>query len=668
MCHGRFVSTRTPACGAACCTGSVGCEDVCDAHTTCVITMCPADTLTPTVRLRLLATSDLHAHLLAWDYHADRASDAVGLVRVAGLMAKARAEVANCLYFDNGDLIEGSPLGDHQALSARRDRAGVHPMVAGLNALGCDAATLGNHEFSYGVPFLRSVLAGAAYPVVCANMLLQQGASPDGDLPMLPPYVILERRVVDICGAQHEIRIGVFGLTPPQVLQWDGAQIAGQLQARDMLEAAAHVIPRIRSAGADLVVALAHTGIGSDTPAGGGENVGLSLAGVPGIDALILGHEHQVFPSAGFAGLDCADAAAGTMRSVPTVMPGTYGSHLGIIDLDLRRSRAGWHVIAARSEARPISRRDAIGTAAPLVADDPALARLAAPAHQSARRWMGRRVGHAARPLHSYFALVHDCVMQRVIADAQARHLRRILAATDLADLPVLSAVAPFKTGGRGGPDHFTDVPAGSLLLRHVTDLYMFPNTFAAIVLTGDDVARWLETSVSAYAQLRPGVQDQPLMNPAFPGFGVEMIAGLTYRIDLTAPARYDLRGHMAAPAARRIRDLRFEGARLDPAARFAVATNSYRAAVVAGQMSMPPQIIAGGGESSRDVLLDHIAAHDSIPAPPPAGWSFVPVRRTSVTYDTAPAARQHLADIPGFAPQPLGLTETGFLRFRLHL
>jgi 2',3'-cyclic-nucleotide 2'-phosphodiesterase / 3'-nucleotidase len=584
---------------------------------------------------------------------------------VAALIAAARAEVGNCLYVDNGDLIEGNPLADHQVMA----RPGsVHPMIAALNALGCDAATLGNHEFSHGMAFLRRALADARYPVVSANILTRRGARPGDDDTLVAPYVILDRMVADQTGVLHPLRVGVFGLTPPQVLDWDGARIGEPLAARDMLEAAAHAMACLRAAGADLVVALAHTGLGGVQMATGAENVGVLLAALPGLDALVLGHAHQVFPSPDFAACATIDLQRGTVHGTPTVMPGTHGSHLGVIDLTLIRDAGRWRVCDGRAAARPIALHDATGQAQALVADDPGLLALAAPAHQAVRDWMAQPIGQTAVTLHSFFALVADAPMQRLIAAAQAQHLRRIIADTPMADLPVLSAVAPFKTGGRGGATNFTHVPAGPLLMRHVSDLYTFPNTFAAVMLTGAEVATWLERAVSAYARLDPDTPDQVLLDPVFPGFGIEMIAGVTYTVDLAAPARYDVRGDPVGPGQGRIRDLCFAGRAIDPDARFALATNSYRVGVMRSVCATPPRQIATGSNTMRDILRHQIAAHRVLPAAPPPSWRLRPLPGTSVVIDTGPDAVAYLDDIARFHPQDLGLTERGFRRFRLHL
>lgn len=109
-------------------------------------------------RLRVLATTDLHCHLLGHDYYADRADPAVGLSRVASLIAEERAEAAArgeaCLLVDNGDGFQGAPLGDIEPGSTR-----PHPLAVAFDVLGYDAVGLGNHDFDIGLERLSRVLA-----------------------------------------------------------------------------------------------------------------------------------------------------------------------------------------------------------------------------------------------------------------------------------------------------------------------------------------------------------------------------------------------------------------------------------------------------------------------------------------------------------------------------
>src|SRR5579863_9245556 len=174
------------------------------------------------LRLRLIGTSDLHANIFAYDYYRDKPDDTVGLAKTAALIRAARAEAPNVLLFDNGDIIQGTPLGDYCALSAGMKDCDVHPMIAAMNVLGYAACTVGNHEFNYGLDFLDKALAGANFPTVCCNIF-----KPDGS-PYFEPWLVLEPTLRDAAGGAQKLKIGVIGFTPPQIVQWDMGHLAGR--------------------------------------------------------------------------------------------------------------------------------------------------------------------------------------------------------------------------------------------------------------------------------------------------------------------------------------------------------------------------------------------------------------------------------------------------------
>ncbi|MBZ0123480.1 MAG: metallophosphoesterase, partial [Roseovarius sp.] len=266
--------------------------------------------------LRLLATSDVHGAILPFDYASGRDIAAYGLARTASLIARARHEArGGCLLVDNGDFLQGTPLSDLHDIAGEDGR---HPVIAAMNRLQYDAATLGNHEFNFGLPALRAALEQAAFPVICANALVRRGARVAEDVTLLPPSVLIERELSDRTGARHRLRIGLLGLLPPQIMAWDRFHLARELCARDMMETAAARVPMLRAEGADLVVLLAHTGLETGAPGAEAENAALSLARLPGVDAIVAGHSHEVFPdpAAPVRG-DGADHRAGTFWGVP---------------------------------------------------------------------------------------------------------------------------------------------------------------------------------------------------------------------------------------------------------------------------------------------------------------------------------------------------------------
>lgn len=236
--------------------------------------------------LRVLSTTDVHVHIHPYDYYRDREEYTVGLAKISTLVEAARAGAANSLLLDNGDFIQGNPLGDFMAYERGLEEGDLHPMIAAMNSLGYDAATLGNHEFNYGLSFLDKAMARAGFPSPLANVL--RGTS--GEETLFAPYAILEREIVDDAGTAHAIKIGVIGFTPPQIMIWDKAHLEGNARSLDIVASAERYVPEMLEQGCDLIVALSHSGIAGGAHSDGAENASLALAGVDGIDLVITGH------------------------------------------------------------------------------------------------------------------------------------------------------------------------------------------------------------------------------------------------------------------------------------------------------------------------------------------------------------------------------------------
>jgi hypothetical protein len=82
-------------------------------------------------------------------------------------------------------------------------------------------------------------VAGAAFPVVCANVATEMGGSRPDDTTLVPPYVILDREMLtDGAGESHPIRIGIIGFVPPQIMTWDRRHLEGNVQVRDIVDTA----------------------------------------------------------------------------------------------------------------------------------------------------------------------------------------------------------------------------------------------------------------------------------------------------------------------------------------------------------------------------------------------------------------------------------------------
>ena len=620
----------------------------------------------PHVWLRVLETTDVHANILPFDYFAGRDETHYGLARTATLIRAARQEAANCLLFDNGDFLQGTPLSD---ITARPESGwqGKHPVIEVMNGLRYDAANLGNHEFNFGLEALKRALVEAHFPTLCANAATRLADDPAQDDTFLPARVILKRTVTDNTGRRHRLRVGVIGLLPPQVTTWDQFHLRGRLNSRDIIEAARAHVPRLRANGADVVIALAHTGIDPGGWVSGMENAALALAAVPGIDAILAGHSHEIFPDPALETTPGINHKTGTLGGVPAVMAGHRGSHLGVLDLCLTAAEGrGWRVHAHRSEVRPVS----VYPSKPPVEPDPEVSATVSAAHKATLRMTRRAVSKTDIALHSYLSQVRPDAAVRIAAAAQAWALSKQIADQPEAELPILSASAPFKCGGRAGPLHYTDIRAGALTIRNIVDLYPFPNTLCALRLTGAEVLDWLERAASCFHQLVPGQTRQPLWNSAFPSHAFDTITGLHYDIDLTLPPSYDERGRALDPGTFRVTNVSHAGRPLDPAAAYVVATNNYRG-FGGGPYAhpRPDALIYASRTLVRDLIAHYLRSHEITQDSLAPNWRLRKmVMPTTALLTTGPGLRRHPEDVRRFGLSDLGDTEEGFARFEMPL
>ncbi|WP_122072676.1 5'-nucleotidase C-terminal domain-containing protein [Pseudophaeobacter sp. EL27] len=612
--------------------------------------------------LRILATTDLHCNLLSRDYYADREDPGVGLSRLASLISGARQEAqargGATLLLDNGDALQGSPIGE-AALRADQgldptSATAVHPLMSAFSALGYDALGLGNHDFNFGLPVLETVLKDAPCAVVCSNM---QAVAPDHALPFVKSAIV--ERCLDALPQAPNLRIGILSVLPPQTMVWDAHLLEGEVEIQDMVQAAAASAAELRAAGCDLVIALAHTGVGGEFAVPNMENALRPIVATTGIDAVIGGHTHLVLPDPEHA------------FAKPVVMPGAHGSHLGQIDMHLRYGAEGWQVETWQASVVPIARRDAWGKLSPLVAEDPALVEILAKADAQTQARMKEPVGHCSKALHSYFIFFGQDHGLALTACAQMAAVRPMLAGTQAGELPLLSAVSPGKFGGRSGPENYTDIAAGDLCMRNVADLQVFPNVIWGVKVNGDQLLEWLEMSAGMFNQITPESRSAELVNLDRAGHNFDVIFGLDYEIDVTQPPRFSSSGLLINPDAHRVRNLCWNGVPVSSTQQFSVATNSYR---VSGggnfKMVQEAEQLRLPGVKIRDAICDYVSGRlptDEL-ASAPYPWRLRPLPGTRVSVYTGPVARNYLDELPAGQVEDQGVTPSGFLKLRLSL
>ncbi|MGR2751425.1 5'-nucleotidase C-terminal domain-containing protein [Agromyces arachidis] len=498
------------------------------------------------VTITIMGTSDLHSNAVNWDYYkdatySDSAGNAVGLARVSSVVNQIRAQRGRdrTLLFDAGDTIQGSPLGFYYALVDPVTKSGAtHPIAAQMNAIGYDAVALGNHEFNYGLEFLEYWISQMDADVLAANAV-----HADTKVPAFTPYTI---KTIKVSG-RPPIRVGVLGLTNPGVVIWDKANVSGRIEVQGLVEAASRWVPVMKADGADIVVVSAHSGdsglssYGDELPV---ENAAALVAEqVPGIDAILFGHAHRDVPQRFVTNAE-------TGRRVILSEPKNWGQRVSVFDLTLEFARGKWSV--ASSSATTVNTNT--------VVDDPALVGVVRAQHDAVVQYVNTPVATSVVAMSAAEACWKDTPILDYVNAVQTATVAAAVAGTPEAALPIVSIAAPFNRAAT--------FPAGEVTIKDVAGLYIYDNTLLASVLTGAQIAEYLEYSVKYFAQVGPGDPVSPTSwtnAGGTPDYNFDQFSGIDYDIDISKPV------------GSRIANLTYGGTPVTPDQQFLVAVNNYR-------------------------------------------------------------------------------------------
>jgi 2',3'-cyclic-nucleotide 2'-phosphodiesterase/3'-nucleotidase len=514
------------------------------------------------VTVTLLATTDLHGNIFPIDYWADRPANR-GLAKIATLVRQERATNPNALLLDCGDTIQGTPLAYYFAV---KETSRPNPTIAVMNDLHYAATALGNHEFNYGLDVLWKAKREARFPILAAN--LRQEYKKDTN-EYFRPYIIK---------TVGGVRVAIVGFVTPGVPRWEVPANYRGYQFEPIVESAQRVIPEVRKQ-ADLVVVLAHSGLGPDPelkqqlPADelDGENAVAVLAErVPGIDVILFGHTHQELPER-------------TIHGVLVMQPKNWGQSLGRVQVEMEREGAGaWRVAAKHSTSIPVTDS---------VAADPEILKLAQPYEEYTQRMLNAPVATSAKDMNGSLARYQDDPLVDLIHKVQMQEGH---ADVSLATMLLASA----------------HIPAGQVTSRNIASLYIYSNTLYVVEMTGAQLKEALEHAASFFS----GWPLQPGERIRLPGYNADSAEGVSYIMDLSRPV------------GDRIRELTFQGKPLDPGRKLRVAINNYR--YTGGghyDMFRDLPIVYRSAEEVRDLILEYVTRAGTIPTTADGNWRLEP-------------------------------------------
>ncbi|TDM00732.1 5'-nucleotidase C-terminal domain-containing protein [Macrococcus carouselicus] len=501
-------------------------------------------------RLMILGTTDIHAHISLYDYFMETEQQANGLIlagsKIREISQKNKEEGIATVVLDNGDILQGSLIADYAA----DKRPHPHPVMQMMNEIGYDGMTLGNHEFNYGLDYLRETMAEANFPVVNCNV-----RTADGEY-LFKPYTIVEKTFRD----GSTVKVGVTGVVPEQIMMWDEKWLKDNVKVEDMYQAAKSCAAELTSL-CDVVVCLCHTGLDPSLPDDPGlENQVHLLTTLTDIDAVIFGHTHQLFPSDEVT----ADYVEGSrIHHVYAVQPASFGSHLGRIELNLKKTADGFKIVSGQSEVIELKDKTSI---------DEGLVRLNEETHHAIFSYINEKIGHTTRYIDSFFSQVAPSAAVEIVARSGKKAYIDKYGETD----HLIATSAPLKAG-RDGANDYVMVPSGDVTIKDAISIYRFPNKLTSATVKGSVLKEWLEWSASAFNCYDDYLlKDNQSIAPGFPSYNMDIFYELDYLIDLTQEARYNHAGVQVSES-ERIKEITFEGRAVTEDDVFTVLTNDYR-------------------------------------------------------------------------------------------
>ncbi|MFN2510939.1 MAG: bifunctional UDP-sugar hydrolase/5'-nucleotidase [Pyrinomonadaceae bacterium] len=512
----------------------------------------------------MLGTTDLHGNIYPVDYYTNK-PDNRGLAKIATLIKRVRKENPNTLLVDSGDTIQGTPL---EYYHNKKNNTPPDPMMLSMNALGYAAMAVGNHEYNFGLKVLEKARSEAKFPWLSSNTY-EKGT----DNTQYQPYIVKE-----VSG----VRVGILGLTTPGVPVWENTQNYAGLDFREPVGEARKWVSVLREKErVDVVVIAMHMGLEEDLRTGEinpgqvpDENRAVAIAKqVPGVDVIFMGHTHR-------------DVPALSLNNVLLTQANHWGRHLARADLYLQKEGDRWQLYA--KSARTISVDDKVEA-------DPEILKLIAPYDRETQAWLARVIGESAEELTARDSRFRDTGILDLI--------QRVQLELGKADV---SMVASFNPDAR--------INKGSVTVRDIAGLYVYENTLVVLEVTGRLLKDALEHSAKYFRAYEPGKTAAELVDEKIPAYNFDIAEGVTYVLDISKPL------------GQRIQDLRFRGKPLDPNQKLKLATNNYRVNGGGGYtMYKNTPVVYRSSEEIRELIIDWVERHKTIPAEPTNNWKIVP-------------------------------------------
>ena len=477
-----------------------------------------------TAKLRMIFTSDLHGQLTTEDYETGKVYTTGGLSRAATLIKKAKAEVnaKNSLLFDLGDVLFDYTTDYIYDVNSSAQQ----PMYTAMAKMGYDAITLGNHEFDYTLDYIQKQLSstGMSGKVVLSNVTnVNTGAH------IWAENKIITKNLVTESGKTISVKVGLIGETVPTLAK-KRTNYTGVLNGEDIVKNVKKEVPILQKKGADIIVVLAHSGIGEQKPAELDANTGYALTKISGVDAVLCGHLHKDFPDANGTKYDDypgVNKTTGIVNGKPLVQIENRGASIGMVDLNIGTKNNKPTITGKSTQIRKVNASTEV---------DPTI-------NAAFGNWTKTFMADSSQilsevaadtQLQNYFGTMEDNDAIQLLNNIKISYGLQYInkTKTQYKNLPVVAASTYLKYGSSDGEDYI-DIQ-NQFKKANIYDLVSYRTGLYIYKMTGAQIREWMEWSAGGYEQAgknllgdnAPAEPAEPTTSPAEPTASPDVATG----------------------------------------------------------------------------------------------------------------------------------------------
>lgn len=448
-----------------------------------------------TTKIEILSTTDLHGKFKNYDYALNSVA-AGGLNQVATVVKEEKAKNPNTLVVDNGDTIQGN----YNYLFLKDDylSKNIDPMVLGLNTIGYDSYSLGNHEFNYGMDILHKVVDQSekgGTPVLCANLYK------DGKR-VFSPYKIK---------TVNGIRVAIIGVVTNNIVKWDADKLQGYTPTKPADEVKKVISDLKTNNLADLYIVTAHMGVESEY--GNGDSATDIANANPEVAMIVAGHTH-------------VSVKDQRVNGVLITQPKNAGAEVSKVELDVQKTNDGYKVVDKNASLIKLTKTSS---------EDSKLNEIFEKYHQEALADGKTKVGELAgsdladkaeiEGIPSSF--VSDQGVTDLINEVQLYYSNKQLQSIGIDGNKV------HHVSGAAMLSDYANIKTGTIAKSDLANIYKFDNKLYTIKTNGKQLKKYLEWTSDIYNTFKNGDLTVSF-NPSFASYLYDTLSGVKYDINIS--------------------------------------------------------------------------------------------------------------------------------------